>query len=376
MLLNNRCKCPCSVALLVLGLVCRLAIAHAYPYADDFPYQVHGRPVATVSGGSSSAGVKKLVAGSSQDARGEGGSDARDHRKEHAFDEAGSIGSASDAVRYHQLDNQLDGHRVVDASKGSTVDKVKHLAGENFEADKSHNRKHIKSGFSNSYHKDESGSKSSYYEDSDDHGGKQVYDNRHNLRNDYADKLYSQDRRNDYLRDHYDDRASGSELLGGHHYRRVGALDRGNAYGHRDGYAHNDHSDQHYGTQSYGGYDHYQPAANYHYDDLYRRRSYYDPRPAFATAPLAPAPITIYEDPRDYAPYPAALASSYPAREIRDGSAVLSRDESSYHHHHHHLHQDPAAAGGGSFGQRRRLIYRPSPVAAAAPLLNGGYGRY
>ena len=227
MLLNNRCKCPCSVALLVLGLVCRLAIAYAYPYADDFPYQVHGRPIATVSGGSSSAGVKKLVAGSSQDARGEGGSDARDHRKEHAFDEAGSIGSASDAVRYHQLDNQLDGHRVVDASKGSTVDKVKHLAGENFEADKSHNRKHIKSGFSNSYHKDESGSKSSYYEDSDDHGGKQVYDNRHNLRNDYADKLYSQDRRNDYLRDHYDDRASGSELLGGHQYRRVGALDRG-----------------------------------------------------------------------------------------------------------------------------------------------------
>uniref|UniRef100_A0A8W7PW34 Uncharacterized protein n=1 Tax=Anopheles coluzzii TaxID=1518534 RepID=A0A8W7PW34_ANOCL len=343
MLLNNRCKCPCSVALLVLGLVCRLAIAYAYPYADDFPYQVHGRPIATVSGGSSSAGVKKLVAGSSQDARGEGGSDARDHRKEHAFDEAGSIGSASDAVRYHQLDNQLDGHRVVDASKGSTVDKVKHLAGENFEADKSHNRKHIKSGFSNSYHKDESGSKRP------------------------AQRL---------LRDHYDDRASGSELLGVHQYRRVGALDRGNAYGHRDGYAHNDHSDQHYGTQSYGGYDHYQPAANYHYDDLYRRRSYYDPRPAFATAPLAPAPITIYEDPRDYAPYPAALASPYPAREIRDGSAVLSRDESSYHHHHHRLHQDPAAAGGGSFGQRRRLIYRPSPVAAAAPLLNGGYGRY
>uniref|UniRef100_A0A182K259 Uncharacterized protein n=1 Tax=Anopheles christyi TaxID=43041 RepID=A0A182K259_9DIPT len=361
MLSNNRCKCPCSVALLLVGFLFA-EVARAYPYADDFPYQVHGRPVA-VSGGS---GVKKLVTSSTKGASGEGGSDAQDHRKEHAFDEAGSIGSASDAVRYHQLDNQLDGHRVLDASKGSTVDKVKHLAGENFEADKSHNRKHIKSGFSNSYHKDESGSKSSYYEDSDDHGGKQVYDNRHNQRNDYADKLYSQDRRNDYLRDHYDDRASGSEMLGGHNYRRVGAFDRGNAYGHRDGYAHNDHNDQQYGTSAYGGYDYYQPAANYHYDDLYRRRSYYDPRPAFATAPLAPAPITIYEDPRDYAPYPAAVAPSpYPAREIRDGSSVLSRDESSYHRL-----QEPA---GGSFGQRRRLIYRPSPVANA-PM--NGYGRY
>ncbi|XP_050074783.1 uncharacterized protein LOC126562348 [Anopheles maculipalpis] len=352
---------------LLVVTVAALCVEHivAYPYADDFPYQVHGRPVsvASASGGS---GVKKLVSGSSKGASGEGGSDARDHRKEHAFDEAGSIGSASDAVRYHQLDNQLDGHRVLDASKGSTVDKVKHLAGENFEADKSHNRKHIKSGFSNSYHKDESGSKSSYYEDSDDHGGKQVYDNRHNQRNDYADKLYSQDRRNDYLRDHYDDRASGSELLGGHNYRRVGALDRGNAYGHRDGYAHNDHNDQHYGTSAYGGYDYYQPGANYHhYDDLYRRRSYYNPRPSFATAPLQPAPITIYEDPRDYAPYPAA---PYPVREVRDGSSVLSRDAAAdYHHHHHRPDQDE------SFGQRRRLIYRPSP--APLPMLNG-YGRY
>uniref|UniRef100_A0A182W4A5 Uncharacterized protein n=1 Tax=Anopheles minimus TaxID=112268 RepID=A0A182W4A5_9DIPT len=335
----------CLCLVMVLGLE-----AGAYPYADDFPYQVHGRPV-SVSSGSGSAGVKKLHAGTAKGASGEGGSDARDHRKEHAYDEAGSIGSASDAVRYHQLDNQLDGHRVLDASKGSTVDKVKHLAGENFEADKSHNRKHIKSGFSNSYHKDESGSKSSYYEDSDDHGGKQVYDNRHNLRNDYADKLYSQDRRNDYLRDHYDDRASGSELLGAHNYRRVGALDRGKLL---------KVNDDHYDTAAYGGYDYYQPGANYHhYDDLYRRRSYYNPRPSFATAPLQPAPITIYEDPRDYAPYPVA---PYPVREVRDGSSVLSRDGD--------YRQEPA----GTLGQRRRLIYRPSP-AAPLPMLHG-YNRY
>uniref|UniRef100_A0A182N1C4 Uncharacterized protein n=1 Tax=Anopheles dirus TaxID=7168 RepID=A0A182N1C4_9DIPT len=329
-----------------------IALAGAYPYADDFPYQVHGRPVAVAGAG---AGGKQLVVagGTSKGAGGEGATDARDHRKEHAFEETGSIGSATDAVRYHQLDNQLDGHRVLDASKGSTVDKVKHLAGENFETDKSHNRKHIKSGFSNSYHKDESGSKSSYYEDSDDRGGKQVYDNRHNQRNDYADKLYSQDRRNDYLRDHYDDRASGSDLLGGHNYRRVGALDRGNAYGHRDGYAHNDHADQHYGTTAYGGYDYYQPpATNYHhYDDLYRRRAYYNPppRPAFATAPLQTAPITIYEDPRDYAaPY------AYPVREVRDGTSALSRDADEYR---------PELSPSSAFGQRRRLVYRPSPVA-------------
>ncbi|KFB36803.1 AGAP000734-PA-like protein [Anopheles sinensis] len=357
---KGRSHCEQCVVLLVLALVGSGAVA--YPYADDFPYHlhpVHRNPPAVGQGG------KKVLLGSSgakgASGGGEGASDARDHSKDHAFEEAGGINSASDAVRYHQLDNQLNGHRVVDANKGSTVDKVKHLAGENFEADKSHNRKHVKSGFSNSYHKDESGSKSSYYEDSDDRGGKQVYDNRHNLRNDYADKLYSQDRRSDYLRDHYDDRVGGTDLLGAHNYQRASALDRGNAHGHRDGYAHNDHSDQHYDTRAYDAYGYYQHPAtttsSYHYTaDPYRRRSaYYEPRPTFATAP-----ITIYEDPRDYVapygPYPA-----YPSvREVRDGTSVLSRDA------------DYQPATFDELGHRRRLIYKPSP----ASLPYDGFRRY
>uniref|UniRef100_A0A182IVI1 Uncharacterized protein n=1 Tax=Anopheles atroparvus TaxID=41427 RepID=A0A182IVI1_ANOAO len=330
-------------------LVVLVGGAAAYPYADDFPYHLHP-----------AQGGKKVLLGSSSakgaSGGGEGLHDARDHSKDRAFEEAGGINSASDAVRYHQLDNQLNGHRVVDANKGSTVDKVKHLAGENFEADKSHNRKHIKSGFSNSYHKDESGSKSSYYEDSDDRGGKQVYDNRHNLRNDYADKLYSQDRRSDLLRDHYDDRAGGTDLLGAHNYQRASALDRGNTHGHRDGYAHSDHSDQHYDTRAYDGYDYYRPPPPYSADPYHRRSAYYEPRPAFATAP-----ITIYEDPREYAPYAPYPAPSlaYPAvREVRDGTSVLSRDAD---------YRRP-----DEFGQRRRLIYKPSP----APLPFDGFRRY
>ncbi|XP_053677897.1 uncharacterized protein LOC128728302 [Anopheles nili] len=321
----------------------------AHPYADDFPYTGLRPTSISVASPSNIGETKILLSGGASKgaASGDSSNDARNHRKEYAFNEAGSIGSASDAVRFHKLDNQLNGHRVLDASKGSTVDKLNHLAGENFEADKSHNRKHIKSGFSNSYHKDESGSKSSFYEDSDDHGGKQVYDNRHNLHNGYGDKLYTQDRRNEYLRDHYNDRASGSDLHDGHNHLRAGALDRGNTYGHRDNYAHNGHNLRHYDLMAYGGFDYYQPTRNYHhYDDLYRRRSYYSPRPTFATGSMQPAPIMIYEDPRDYAPHPR---DPYPIREVRDGSSVLSRDAEYYH-------DTP------SIGQQRRLIYRSTPT--------------
>ncbi|XP_058063503.1 uncharacterized protein LOC131213478 [Anopheles bellator] len=340
-----------------LVLLMLAVMATGSPYADDFPYHAYRPPQDTFPTGGKAHGTS-MSGASSKGGGTEGTADGRDFRKDQAFDETGSINSANDAVRYHKLDNQLNGQRVLDTSKGTTVDKVKHLAGENFEADKTHNRKHIKSGFSNSYHKDESGSKSSYYEDSDDRGGKQVFDNRQNLRNDYADKLYSQDRRNDFLRDHYDDRQGGTDLHDGHNHHRVAAQDRGNRHGYRDGYAHGDRNDQRYGATAYGGYDYYQPS-NYQqrsvvahhqpFDGSYhQQRSYYEPRPPFTTSPLQSGPITIYEDPRHYQAHwpvpPYAPYHTMPREQLLDADTALSRDAN--------------RLVDGDFSGRRRLVYK------------------
>ncbi|XP_049548289.1 uncharacterized protein LOC125959504 [Anopheles darlingi] len=326
------------------------------PYADDFPYHAYRPPT---SGPSAEQKMLLRISDSTSSIKGSGiesASNTRDNRKDEAFGEAGSINSAKDAVRFHQLDNYLDGHRLLDASKGSAVDKMKHLSGENFETDKSHNRKYIKSGFSNTYHKDENGSKSSYYEDSDDRGGKQVYDNRHNFRNDHLDKLYNQEHRKDYLRDNYDNKRAESDFQGTHNIHRAAALNRGNTYGYRDGYMQGDHNDQRRGTtRSYGTYDYY-PHATY---QPYQRQSYYyEPRPSFPLTPLQSVPITIYDDLREFKPY---VASNY----YRTQQYMIPREDT--------------RSGDylEDFGERRRLVYKDnSPPPLPLSSMPYGYRRY
>lgn len=203
---------PKCVALLLVGW---LQLAVCLPYANNYPYSTAVVLESTVSKGASSKGAA------------EGAKDLRNFNSDHSFDSGGNINSAADAARYHTLDNQLNSHRIADAARGGSMDKVKLSTGENYEADKSHNRKYVKSGFTNSYHKDENGSKSSYYEDSDDRGGKQVFDNRQNLKDDYNDHLYNKELKNNQLRDWQDDRFGGVEQRGVRDFHRKSTVDRG-----------------------------------------------------------------------------------------------------------------------------------------------------
>ncbi|KAL9695759.1 hypothetical protein quinque_015044 [Culex quinquefasciatus] len=274
-------------AVIVVGILAEVIVA--YPYANGYPYSSSPVLAAVV-------GTKVTVGGSAKGVTG-GVKDLRDFHRDHVFEGGDKINSAADAVRYHALDNVVNGHRMADSSKGGSVDKVKHLAGENFEADKSHNRKQIKSGFSNSYHKDEKRQQRvRTTRTPDDRGGKQVYDNRHNLRNNYNDHLYNKELRNDQLRDRYDDRFGGVDLRGRGDLHHQAASDRGNLHDYRDGF----HADRDYDQRSYHHEEQLPPLVPVrNYDELFQRKSFYEPRPMFATAPRAP--ITVYEDPREYA---------------------------------------------------------------------------
>ncbi|XP_058443103.1 probable serine/threonine-protein kinase clkA [Malaya genurostris] len=310
-----------KVILCLIGL----QLVAAQTYANSYPYST---AIITES---------KLLKGISGKTSNQGGKNLRDFNRDHVYDEGGKINSGADAVRYHALDNQLNGHRIADSSKGGSVDKVKLLTGENFEADKSHNRKQVKSGFSNSYHKDENGSKTSYYEDSDDRGGKQVFDNRQNVRNNYNDHLYDKELRNDQLRDRHDDRYGGTELRGIRDYHHQAAADRGNLHDYRNGFRdEQDHHIDEYGIEFYPGLPPLIPVRNS--DDLFQRRSYYEPRPMFATGSHRSGPITVYEDPREY----LYDHRHPPTNNRRDGTLFRRFDD--------------------DLAERTRIIFRPSPL--------------
>lgn len=76
-------------------------------------------------------------------------------------------------------DNDRRGHNSQQAQVDVQHKNDHRIRGENLESDKSHNRQFLKTGFHHVYNKDESGSNSSYHEDSDDRGENTVYDKRH-----------------------------------------------------------------------------------------------------------------------------------------------------------------------------------------------------
>ncbi|XP_055523571.1 uncharacterized protein LOC129717583 [Wyeomyia smithii] len=311
-----------SATTVILSLGLKLSLA--YPYANSYPYST---AIVTET---------KLLKGGSGQGSSAGEKNVRDFARDLVLDESDKINSAADAVRYHALDNQLNGHRIADTSKGGSVDKVKQLAGENYETDKKHNRKQVKSGFSNSYHKDETGSKSSYYEDSDDRGGKQVFDNRQNVRNNYNDHLYDKELRNDQLRDRYDDRFGNSDLEGVRDQQHHTAAGRGNHHDYRGGFHDGGgHQLDSYGVEYYPGLPPLVPIPNS--DEMFRRHSYYEPRPTFMTGPSST--ITVYEDPREAFPYDQHRRPFSANR--RDGLFRRFEDD---------------------LGERTRIIFRPSPL--------------
>jgi hypothetical protein len=178
----------CGIFVIALVL-CIVRNSLTQPYANDYPYQKYGfNREATRAD-----------------------TDATRFFKNNLRDQDGRLKVNSDTGLSYHLDSNKNHHDVNQIKRGGSTDNLTHVQGEDFETDKSHKRKHIKSGFQNSYHKDENGSKSSYYEDSDDTGGKVVYDKRHGTRGDQQDLTFQEGLKNGVSRDKYDDRKTGFE---------------------------------------------------------------------------------------------------------------------------------------------------------------------
>lgn len=172
------------VVVLVLGIVRN---SFTQPYANDFPYQKYAF---NRENSQSDADVSRYT-------------------KNNLRDKEGRLKANLDRGLTYHLDSDTNNHDLQQVKRGGSTDNLTRVQGEDFETDKSHKRKHIKSGFQNSYHKDENGSKSSYYEDSDDTGGKVVYDKRHGTRGDQQDAQFTEGLKNGVSRDKYDDRRTG-----------------------------------------------------------------------------------------------------------------------------------------------------------------------
>jgi hypothetical protein len=176
-----------SVKVFVFFLGAVVASVLTHPYANDYSYDKYG--------------FKREGALSN--------SDESSYLKNNLRDQDGRLKSNVDSGISYNLDANKNHHDINQKKLGSSTDKLTHVQGENFENDKTHKRKHVKSGFTNSYHKDENGSKSSFYEDSDDMGGKQTFDKKHGTRGDNQESQYSEGQRNGVSRDRYDDSKSG-----------------------------------------------------------------------------------------------------------------------------------------------------------------------
>jgi hypothetical protein len=175
-----------KVVIVIVLCVVRNSLSQP-PYANDYPYQKYGfnREASQTD------------------------TDGTRYMKNNLRDQGGHKKANTDRGLTYHLDSNQNNHDLNQVKRGETTDNLTHVQGEDFETDKSHKRKHIKSGFQNSYHKDENGSKSSYYEDSDDTGGKVVYDKKHGTRGDQQDSQFSEGLKNGVSRDKYDDRRTG-----------------------------------------------------------------------------------------------------------------------------------------------------------------------
>lgn len=127
-----------------LTLCVLLKLSSSQPYANDFPYMKYGFK---------SEGMHSDT-------------DGNRYLKNNLRDRDDRLKSSNDKALSYNLDSDQNEHNINQLKRGGSTDNLTHLQGENFENDKTHKRKHVKSGFVNSYHKDENGSRSSFYEDS------------------------------------------------------------------------------------------------------------------------------------------------------------------------------------------------------------------
>lgn len=189
--------------LIVFLIKCVISI----PYANNYPY--------------------KTIGYSNSNSEIAGNGDANRFLKNELSDHGNNIKSAQDNGKFYDSENISKVHDLNHLQKGTSTDIQKHSNGENFENDNSHNRKQIKSGFKNSYHKDESGNNSSFYEDSDDRGEKTIYNKRLGARDDSKDNRFSEGVRDGAARDKYDDRRGGFYNKGSHDRQHLLAENQG-----------------------------------------------------------------------------------------------------------------------------------------------------
>lgn len=201
-----------SVYLVVFLKVINLAVGSYY--ANNYPY----------------IGVEELNVGSRLSSDSHGAADNNAYLQKKSHDHGNDVQASQHGVNFYDKDNISKGHDLTHIKNGASVDDHKHVVGQNLETDKSHNRKHIKSGFHNTYNKDESGSNSSFYEDSDDRGGKLVYDKSHGVTGDAHDQKYHEGVRDGQLRDRLDDRHGGYNSAGKQDRQHYLEQDQGKSY--------------------------------------------------------------------------------------------------------------------------------------------------
>lgn len=219
-----------------------------------------------------------------------------ENKKNFAKGEDGGSYAEEHADKKHHVDEGgYDGEKFHDLGGGTVAD---------FGSKVGHKKGHHKSGFHNSYHKDESGSNTSYYDDGEDHGDENVYHTRKGIYGDVG--------RESNHGSHLD----GSEYAKGE--GRHGGYNNGAAYekdlGARRHYDQKQYYDDHalkgrsnsgsrYGEAGYDQHTkfhskppYYPPHRPHYYDDYQYNAPIH--RPPVAVAPPLKKTITIYEDPR------------------------------------------------------------------------------
>lgn len=201
-----------------------------------------------------------------------------------------------------------DSDKKVKQDQGQYSNENFHQNGEgliqNLENKADHKKGHHKSGFHNTYHKDESGSNSSYFDDANDEGGKYQYNGKHGSYGDVGTKK-NHGSFSDGSHHEKDDSKQGSYHQGGHLNQNLG-----NSHKYNDERYLNDRREQ--GTsvaanqagrrgneyvEKHNSQPFYPVRKAPVAEPYYPQNGYYEKPPAYN---VPERKIIIYEDPRVY----------------------------------------------------------------------------
>ncbi|KAJ8945064.1 hypothetical protein NQ318_005244, partial [Aromia moschata] len=248
-------------------------------------------------------------------------------RKHVASTDSGHYGEENGIKKDHLDQNQINKEQFFRQGGGAVSDFGNKLA---------HKKGHHKSGFQNSYHKDEQGSNSSFFDDSEDLGDQYVYKTNKGT---YGNMGHDRHLGHTLDNSHYANEGAKRGL-----YDTAGAYDKD--YGVRQNHRRNNYYD---GREEAGRRN---AAANYGEGGRFQEERYLD-RPYHPVAPPLyvdqyPKPpmhrkrITIYEDPRYSrgAPYPHPHAPPHHPRyaddlvdlDIRPGGSRYDRRPPHYYY--------------------------------------------